>query len=406
MVTKFDVVIGGGGATGLTLALLLAKKSGGSLKIGIVDKSPKFGSAGPRTSAVALGPKNMLASIRAWSDEATFATPVRRIDVFDAKTVGEALMPDLTFQCADNEAAMAWIVRHSDLEVHLQTIARQESISFIEGEIVSCEVEGAWSAVNLQDGSTLLSRLVIGADGASSRLRELAKAPYVGWSYGRTAIVAILAHDEPHAGRAIQIFYPDGPFATLPLAGNSSSLVWTMATHRAELLARGAADELLVEVQQASANHLGRLALIDEVASFPLKYKHMRIFYGERLAFVGDAARSVHPLAGQGLNLGFRDVATLVECVIETARLGLDFGSNSALAEYSRRRNLDSVVSSSTFGVLHKIFGWDGGGLSNARKSGLSLVQKSDHLKRLLIREATGFAGNHPALFGISDANH
>lgn len=405
MASSFDVVIGGAGVTGLTLALLLARMSGGALRICLVDMNLRSRRASPRTSSVARGPKNMLESIGAWPAEATFASPLRRIEVFDAEACEEALTPDLKFECADHEDPMAWIIQHSDLEGHLLKIAEDANISFIEGQVASYHPQGSMVAIRLQNSDSLEARLVVAADGVRSRLRKLAKEPCVEWSYGKSALVATLAHHEPHTDKAIQIFYPEGPFATLPLIGDRSSLVWTLTGERADRLRLGDIDELTNEIQRASADHLGSIQVEGSVASFALGYKHVRSFYCERLAFIGDAARRVHPLAGQGLNLGLRDAAALAECVIETARLGLDFGARETLADFGRRRNLDSVVSSSAFDVLHRIFGLEGSVVRIARKAGLTLVQDSDQIKALLVKEATGFAGLYPGIFESKNAS-
>ena len=404
MLTKFDVVVCGGGAAGLTLANLLADMSGGALRIALVDTKLESRKHSPRTSAIAIGPKQMLASMGAWSLESAFAAPVRRIEVSDAQESVEAIVPDLTFQCAEYDEALAWIIRHSELETHLRDIARSRDIRFIEGEIVGYKPNGAFAQIELRDGGALGARLVVAADGAQSRLRELAKVQCVEWGYDRSAIVATLRHEESHADTAVQIFYPAGPFATLPLTGNRSSLVWTETRDRAERLRRSDINELTAEIQRYSADRLGSLRLEGDIASFALGYSHVRSFHAERLVFIGDAARRVHPLAGQGLNLGLRDAAALSEIIIESARLGLDFGSISPLVEYCRRRNLDSVISSSAFDVLHRIFAWDASALRMARKTGLSLVQSSDHIKALLMKEATGFSGMYPERFGREHA--
>ena len=399
LLTKFDVVVGGGGAAGLALAILLAEKSGGALRIALVDPRLESRKHGPRTSAIALGPKQMLAGIGAWPLESAFAAPVRRIEVSDAQESLEAIVPDLIFQCAEDDEPLAWIVRQSDFEAQLRKIALSRDISFIEGEIVGYKPNGGFARLELRDGAEVGARLVVAADGAQSRLRELAKVQCVEWSYDRSAIVATLVHEEPHADTAIQIFYPAGPFATLPLTGNRSSLVWTEARDRAERLRRCDIKDLTAEIQRYSADRLGSLRLEGDIASFALGYSHVRSFHAERLVFIGDAARRVHPLAGQGLNLGLRDAATLSEIIIESACLGLDFGSSGPLAEYGRRRNLDSVISSSAFDVLHRIFGWDASALRMVRKTGLSFVQSSDHIKSLLMKEATGLSGIYPENF-------
>ena len=404
MLRKFDVVVGGGGAVGLTLANLLADMSGGALRIALVDTKLESRKHGPRTSAIAMGPKQMLAGMGAWSLESAFAAPVRRIEVSDAQESVEAIVPDLTFQCSEYDEALAWIIRHSELETHLRDIARSRDIRFIEGEIVGYKPNGAFAQIELRDGGALGARLVVAADGAQSRLRELAKVQCVEWGYDRSAIVATLRHEESHADTAVQIFYPAGPFATLPLTGNRSSLVWTETRDRAERLRRSDINELTAEIQRYSADRLGSLRLEGDIASFALGYSHVRSFHAERLVFIGDAARRVHPLAGQGLNLGLRDAAALSEIVIESARLGMDFGSISPLVEYGRRRNLDSVISSSAFDVLHRIFAWDASALRMARKTGLSLVQSSFHIKALLMKEATGFSGMYPERFGREHA--
>ena len=250
----------------------------------------------------------------------------------------------------------------------------------------------------LASGGMLEAKLLIAADGKRSRLRERAGIKCVGWSYPQLGIVTTVAHAKPHHGKAVQHFLPGGPFAMLPLKGNRCSIVWTEdKTHGEAIMA---ADEaaFLAELAKRFGSRLGDIALAGPRQSFPLDFQIARSFVGDRLALIGDAAHAVHPLAGQGLNIGLRDVAALAEIVVEGARLGLDIGASALLERYERWRRFDSAFSAAVMDGLNRLFSNDNAPLRALRDLGLGIVDNAPWLKRALVREAAGASGTVPRL--------
>ena len=250
----------------------------------------------------------------------------------------------------------------------------------------------------LASGGRLEAKLLIAADGKRSRLRERAGIKCVGWSYPQLGIVTTVAHAKPHHGKAVQHFLPGGPFAMLPLKGNRCSIVWTEDKTTGEAIM--AADEavFLAELAKRFGTRLGDIALAGPRQSFPLDFQVARSFVGERLALVGDAAHAVHPLAGQGLNIGLRDVAALTEIVVDGARLGIDVGASSLLERYERWRRFDSAFSATVMDGLNRLFSNDNAPLRALRDLGLGIVDNAPWLKRALVREAAGVSGTVPRL--------
>ena len=293
-----------------------------------------------------------------------------------------------------------YIVEHARLhEALLAAAARRKSIALLGGaaaESFAADEHGV--DVSFAGRAPLRARLLVAADGAKSRLREAASIKLVRWSYPQTGIVAIVRHEEPHGGRAVQHFLPGGPFAILPLTGNRSCITWTEEASRAcAVLALDDAG-FLAEVETRFDYRLGAVALAGPRASWPLDMHLARAMVANRLALVGDAAHGVHPIAGQGLNLGLRDVAALCEVVVDAARLGLDFGSLGILERYERWRRLDSALSAATFDALNRLFSNDSTVLRTARDFGLGLVERMPALKQLLVAEAAGLTGEVPKL--------
>ncbi|HVQ10465.1 MAG TPA: FAD-dependent monooxygenase, partial [Methyloceanibacter sp.] len=224
-----------------------------------------------------------------------------------------------------------------------------------------------------------------------SRLRERAGIKCVGWSYPQVGIVTTVKHAKPHGGKAVQHFLPGGPFAMLPLKGNRCSIVWTEDRAIGEAM-------FLAELSKRFGARLGDIALAGPRQSFPLDFQVARSFVGERLALVGDAAHAVHPLAGQGLNIGLRDVAALTEIVVEGARLGMDIGASTLLERYERWRRFDSAFSATVMDGLNRLFSNDNAPLRALRDLGLGIVDNAPWLKRALVREAAGVSGTVPRL--------
>jgi 2-octaprenyl-6-methoxyphenol hydroxylase len=257
--------------------------------------------------------------------------------------------------------------------------------------------------VHLASGESLGAALVVAADGARSRLREQAGIGWVGWSYGQSGIVATIGHERDHGGRAIEHFLPAGPFAILPFpdradAGNRSSIVWPEATADAAALLALHPEDLLEELETRFGHQLGANQIETPAKAYPLSFGMARRFIGERLALLGDAAHVIHPIAGQGLNLGLKDVAGLAEAIVDAARLGLDVGSSAALAPYEQARRFDTVAMGVVTDGLNKLFSNDLAPVRLARDLGLGLVDRMPGLKDLFIAQAAGRSPSQPRL--------
>ncbi len=241
--------------------------------------------------------------------------------------------------------------------------------------------------------------LAVAADGRRSALRDLAGIKLINWAYPQSAIVTTVSHSEPHNGVATQHFLEAGPFAILPLpGGHRSSLVWTEATAEAQRVMQLADADFLAALEQRFGGILGVLDLAGPRVSQPLELQLARSLVADRLAVIGDAARTVHPIAGQGLNLGLRDVAALTECIADTARLGLDIGSPETLRRYEQWRRFDSAVSAATMDGLNRLFSNDNPALRVLRETGLGLTDRLPGLKRMFVAEAAGLTGTVPKL--------
>jgi 2-octaprenyl-6-methoxyphenol hydroxylase len=253
-------------------------------------------------------------------------------------------------------------------------------------------------SVRLADGSEVGAHLLIAADGARSAIRERAGIQSFGWDYGQCGIVTTVAHERDHRGRAEEHFLPAGPFAILPLKGRRSSLVWTEEECEATRIVALPDKEFHAELERRFGLHLGEIEVVGPRRAYPLGLSVARSFIAERLALVGDAAHVIHPIAGQGLNLGLRDVAALAEAVVDAARLGLDIGSAVVLDRYQRWRRFDTMAMGVATDGLNRLFSNSSDMLRVVRDVGLGLVERAPALKGLLIREAAGLSGDVPKL--------
>ncbi len=402
---SLDVLIAGAGYVGLAAAVAL-KQARPSLRVAIVDAAPAgVWQRDGRASAIAAAASRMLDQLGVWAEIAPNAQPITEMIVTDSRTADPVRPVFLTF---DGDVApgepFAHMVANRDLNGALRTQAGQLGIDLIEGMAVQAfDTDGGGITVHLADGATLRARLLTAADGVNSKLRDMAGIKTVKWDYGQAGIVCTVAHERPHEGRAEEHFLPAGPFATLPLKPdekgiNRSSIVWVERTEDAERLVAG--DDLVfeTELERRFGLQLGEIHVTDKPRAWPLGLTLVRSFVAPRLALAGDAAHGIHPIAGQGLNLGFKDVAALAEVVIEADRLGQDIGALDVLERYQQWRRFDTLQMGVTTDVLNRLFSNDIGPLRAVRDIGLGMVERMPRLKDFFIRQASGLSGATPRL--------
>ena len=406
---NYDVIIAGGGFVGGTLALTLARLAPKGFRIALVDIAPprtgngasKGAPKDARGLALSAATKSLLDAIGLWPALGPNAQPIRAIEITDSP-LNASLRPHLLGFDEEMKSGEpgAYLVEAGDLHRAVSdAVAKEKAIDcFLPESVGDFDTDAFGVRVHLASGKTLQGRLLVGADGKRSGLRQRAGIKCIGWAYPQVGIVATVAHERPHHGKAVQHFLPAGPFAILPLKGNRSSIVWTEEKARGQELMAGSEDAFVAELTSRFGHRLGKIALEGPRQSFPLEFQMARSFVADRLALVGDAAHAVHPLAGQGLNIGIRDVAALVETVVETARLGLDIGSSTTLERYQRWRRFDSAFSGTVMDGLNRLFSNDSVPLRAIRDLGLGLVDRAPGLKRFLVREAAGGTGDVPRL--------
>lgn len=401
-----DCVIAGGGYVGLSTAVAI-KASAPHLKIVLIDAAPESAILkDERASAIAAAASRMLGQLGLWEGLVEHAQPIHEMIVTDSRAADPVRPVFLTFgQAASEEEAVAGdepfahMLPNRALVTALRTKAKELGIELLhEDAVVNFETSDPASTVQLASGKELAARLVIAADGVKSKLRDLAGIKTVHWSYDQMGIVTTVAHERPHNGRAEEHFLPSGPFATLPLPGNRSSLVWTEPTDNAKRLMAADNFTFELELEQRFGHKLGDIEVAGPRKAFPLGLTLARDFVRPRFALVGDAAHGIHPIAGQGLNLGFKDAAALAQIVVETDRLGLDIGAITALENYQRWRRFDTVQMGVVTDVLNRLFSNDIGPLRMARTIGLGIVDRLPGLKQSFINQAAGRSAGNPAL--------
>ncbi|KMO14616.1 2-octaprenyl-6-methoxyphenyl hydroxylase [Methylobacterium platani JCM 14648] len=407
-----EIVVAGGGLPGLALALALRQALGEAVRVTVCDPAfarrdaPEGGSAPRdlRAYAVAAAARRMLERLGVWDAVRAGAQPITEMVITDSRLADPVRPTFLTFEgeVAEGEP-FAHMVEGGGLLRALRDAADAAGVVLEASPVLAAVPETDAIVARLPDGRRIRADLVVAADGARSRLREAAGIGWVGWSYPQSGIVATVAHERDHEGRAIEHFLPSGPFAVLPLPpggplGHRSSIVWTERQSEVPALLGGGPDEALIEVERRFGLALGRLALESPLRAYPLSFGIARRFGARRLLLLGDAAHVIHPIAGQGLNLGLRSAAALAEALADTMRLGLDPGGPEALETYERSRRFDTLAMGAATDGLNRLFSTDALPVRLARDLGLGLVDRLPGLKRLFIREAAGLRGRQPRL--------
>ena len=402
MESTSDVLIVGGGLNGGTLALALASAG---ITSTLIDAGSRALQADPafdgRAYALSLSSRRMLAALGLWQGLAGAAEEIAEIKISDGRA-GQGASPFfLDFLGGEiDEGPMGHMIedRHFRAALFAALDAAPRIATRWNARVIAQRVEPGRVSVTLEGGETLAARLLVGADGRDSGVARRAGIGRRGHDYGQTALVCAIAHEKPHRGIAHQFFMPAGPLAILPLPGNRSSIVWSERRAEAEAIQGLDAEGYLAALRPRFGDFLGPIALAGARFSYPLALSLAEDIAGARLALVGDAAHGIHPLAGQGLNLGLRDVAALAEVLAEARRRGLDPGAADVLDGYRGWRRVDTALLVAATDGINRLFSNDNPLLRLGRDLGLGLVNRMPALRRRLIREAAGVTGDLPRL--------
>ena len=396
-------MIVGGGLNGPCLALALAQ---GGLRVTVIDAraAPARANTGfdGRAYALALASKRLLSVIGVWDGLADLAQPILQIKASDG-VVGRGPAPFfLTFDHAElDEGPMGFLVEDRHLyAAFLAAMAATDGVTLLSGEtVVDQSCDGSGVAVTLASGHQLRARVLIGCDGRGSGTATRAGISRMGWKYPQTALVTAVSHQRHHEGIAHQFFTPAGPLAILPLAGgHRSSIVWSEESAAAAAIQALPDAEYLMALHARFGDFLGEIALAGHRFTYPLSLSLASRFVANRLALVGDAAHGVHPIAGQGLNLGLRDVAALAQVMIEAHRRGEDIGALTVLQGYERWRRFDATTLAFGMDGVNSLFSNDNPVLRAGRDMGLGIVNALPGLRRRFMRQAAGVSGDLPRM--------
>ncbi len=399
---KPDILIVGGGLNGPALALALAQ-TGHTVTIidALAQKVRKNAAFDGRAYALALASQRLLQTIGVWDRVAEHAQPMLEIKVTDGHA-GTGPSPFfMHFDHAEiEEGPMGYMVEDRHLRrAFLDAMDADRNITQINGRTVIAQDQDATGVtLTLDDGSTLTGSLLVGCDGRRSGTAARAGIKRSGWDYGQTALVCAIEHDLPHHGIAHQFFMPPGPLAILPLTGNRSSIVWSERTDAAKRINALPEGEYLQVLRPRFGDFLGDIKLAGDRFTYPLNLTIANAFIGERMALVGDAAHGMHPIAGQGLNAGLRDVGALAEVLTLAGRRGEDIGSVLVLERYQEWRRFDTAALAMATDVFNKLFSNDNPLLRVGRDIGMGIVGSLPGLRRGFVREAAGLTGDLPKL--------
>jgi 2-octaprenyl-6-methoxyphenol hydroxylase len=396
---RADVIIFGGGLVGLALAAALDSSGLSGIVVDPADPLPRRdASFDGRTSAVSSSSMRMLETIGVADHLAERGCPIWRIAVADGLKPG-----GLHFDPDDNlPLGFMHENRHLRAALHARAEAGKHSWLLWKSRVTKVDRGDHGVVVALHDGRKLTAPLLVAADGRNSATRDAAGIRVARWKYDHQAIVSVLRHDQPHEHVAYEIFYPTGPFALLPMNDDAdrhrSAIVWSVPNDDAAGWLSLSDSDFAAEAEAAMGGFLGKVEMLAPRSSFPLGFHHAAQITAGRLALVGDAAHAIHPIAGQGLNLGFRDVAALAEVLVEGARLGLDLGDQQLLTRYQRWRSLDALSVAFATDSLTRVYGIPGATASAIRRFGMGLIGRISPLRNRLMSEARGTSGDLPLL--------
>jgi 2-octaprenyl-6-methoxyphenol hydroxylase len=353
-----------------------------------------------RVSAIAFASSRMLDTLGVWRHLKGKAQPIADILVTDGSLGLPASPFSLHFDSREIGTPLGHIIENRFIRAALfEEAITLPNLKLISGSgVVSVEPARAVIEVQLSNGEAFGARLLVAADGRESPTRDQMGIAIVGWSYPQTGLVATVDHETPHKGVAYEHFLPSGPFAILPMTGNRSSLVWTERAELAPAIMKLSDREFDAEIARRFGAHLGPTRATGPRWSYPLSFHLARSYVRPRFAIAGDAAHGIHPIAGQGLNLGLKDVAALAETVLDAARLGLDFGSLAVLERYQRWRRFDSFALAAATDALNRLFSNDNALVRSIRDVGLGLVDQIAPLRKFFMRHAGGDIGKLPRL--------
>ena len=389
-----DILIAGGGLNGPTLALALAQAG---LRVIVVDPRPADARAGDnfdgRAYALAVSSQRLLKALGLWAGLAGDSQPIGQVKASQGRP-GEGALPFfLHFDSAEIEEGPVGFMLEDRFLYRALLAAMRDRVQNLPGlSVVDQQATSGGIQATLSDGRSLRARLLVGADGRGSGVAARAGIRRQGWDYGQTALVAAIAHDHPHHGIAQQYFMETGPLAILPLPGNRSSVVWSETHDNARAIAALPDDAFLDVLRPRFGDYLGNISLAGARFTYPLSLSLADRYVADRVALVGDAAHGVHPIAGQGLNLGLRDVAALAEVLVDAARRGEDIGSDLVLERYQGWRRFDATSLALGMDGVNRLFGSSNPVLSAARGIGMGLVSAIPALRRGFMRQAAGLS--------------
>jgi 2-octaprenyl-6-methoxyphenol hydroxylase len=402
MADDVELLIAGGGLNGLLLGAACASAG---LTVAVVDRNDPAATLREefdgRVSAIAYGSRRVLDGVGLWRDIAAEAEPILEIRVADDDSPLFLHYDHRDLATASEGAApLGYIVENRVVRRALVERAWNlpNLLLMAPGTVAAVETGAGGAQAALAGGERLRARLVVAADGQNSPLRRAAGIRTVEWRYRQTGIVTTVQHAQPHGGVAVEHFLPAGPFAILPMRGSRSSIVWTEDAALAPRLLGLSAAEFAAELRARFGDFLGAVEPVGPRWSYPLALLQAEHYVAPRLALIGEAAHVIHPIAGQGLNLGIRDVAALAELIVDARRLGLDIGDDAVLERYQRWRRADALVLAAVTDGLNRLFSNAVPPIRLARDLGLAAVNRLPPLKRLLMRHAMGVLGDRPRL--------